>query len=152
MRLLVKWGCSRTTTQDNMDKLGSSTALLTSTQHPTSFITPDFKNPSRGLGIHCENKKEDGPWPTEVIIHYYAWEPLTWLICNIFNYISGCHCSSLLEKRKESRCSEKKIKRKHKGLDGKDRYHIQESEISHRFPDSNDALIIFINTTYYSST
>lgn len=41
----------------------------------------------------------------------------------------------------------KKIERKHKVLDGKDGFGVQESELSHRFPASNEASFSSVNTT-----
>lgn len=39
----------------------------------------------------------------------------------------------------------KKIERKHKGLVGKDGFCVQESELSHRFPASNEAQFVSVN-------
>lgn len=40
----------------------------------------------------------------------------------------------------------KKTERKHKGLVGKDGFCVQESELSHRFPASNEASFVSVNT------
>lgn len=39
------------------------------------------------------------------------------------------------------------MQRKHKGLDRKDGLCVQESELSHRFPASNEAVFSSINAT-----
>lgn len=53
------------------------------------------------------------------------------------------------KKNKESRClkndEQRNIERKHKGLIGKDGFCVQESELSHRFPASNEASFVSIN-------
>lgn len=41
----------------------------------------------------------------------------------------------------------KKTERKHKGLDGKDGFCVQKSELSHGFPASNKASFSSVNTT-----